>query len=284
MAKNQMTTEYVVPGSKELSFEANPAAALQCLVGGLLPAQPPTGSGLGSKGRKLETDAAPDSPKGLTTDIEQHVSGFRNSLDTWRKLTRRLMADRLTPDGGTFVRELLETREILERNCLNLTVALIPANKALVLCACGISGQPYHRYLGLPAPVSDDQLCVRAREWGKALIETQAFDHPKDPDFPRLLARVDYLADEMLESLKEITREAMWLLTNEPTADRIGALLEWLHDLRCECTEIVPPLTCLETPLIACLACIQTKAEEEIPGAPDTESIAAVTETDALPQ
>ena len=59
MAKNQMTTEYVVPGSKELSFEANPAAALQCLVGGLLPAQPPTGSGLGSKGRKLETDAAP---------------------------------------------------------------------------------------------------------------------------------------------------------------------------------------------------------------------------------
>lgn len=265
--KSQITAEYDITSSRDLGFRTHPRASLQCLVGAFLPAESPVSASNGSVQR---TPAPADSPRGVADRISAHFEAFRAALDAWKKVSRKLLASK--PPKGTrgFVAALEDAREALETESVRLALALREAHAALAECGAAMDGSEpdgFTVHLGLPTPVDPDGLLDPAKQWQRALLQAGAFEHPQDPETPALAARADFIADEMVESLKEISREAKWLLTNEPVKERLVSLMQWLFDLRCECLEIAPALACLKTPVDIWLACVRAPVRPATNGA-----------------
>ncbi|MCC6484903.1 MAG: hypothetical protein IT209_08660 [Armatimonadetes bacterium] len=249
MNKSQITAEYDITGSRDIGFDTHPSAALQCLAGAFLARDSPVSVSNGSSQK-----AAPpaESPRGVADRLGQRFQAFRTALEGWKKLSKKLLTAKLPKDLRGLARSVQSARDSLEKESLQMAVALRETHDILTVCAAGLNGcQPedFRVHLGLPSPVVDEHLGKAPKLWQDALLQAKAFELPQDPEISAIAARVEFIADEMVESLKEITREAKWLMTNEPCEERVISLMQWLFDLRCECLEIAPALACLKTPV-----------------------------------
>jgi len=236
------TPEYEVSGGKDLDFELNPVAALQRVVGALVTPHPSTSF---QPNRLTGIRDEMTTPARLSEALTSQFGRFREALDTWRKLCRRLAPGRLPKDPPSFAAEAADAREALEWHCMEAAVYLRIAQERIRLSASRLFEEPMEFYLGVPRPVEDSQLAGSAAQW-EAVTRQMSGGAPPDADWPLFLARMEFLSGEMAETLKELKALALWLWTNEPAPTKVHELAGWLFDLRCECLEAVPVLTALE--------------------------------------
>jgi hypothetical protein len=237
--------EYRVPGGRQIGFETHPAAALQFVVGGLVPEN----SDGSAPGLRVYLESL-STPLDLGEAMSAHLEPLRHSIEEWKRVARRLVrSGRPAPAPSGTTAALEQIRSDLEQRCLEAATMLREADRALRRCAAALQEAPYHVHLGLPEPQDPHALQAAASDWKAALVSLGAFRSPQDPDLPLFFAKADLLVEEAGESLRHIGRLARWLWTNEPDTHRLTELLQWAFDLRCECLELAPVLACLQTPL-----------------------------------
>jgi hypothetical protein len=237
--------EYRVPGGRQIGFETHPAAALQFVVGGLVPensdGSPP---GIRAYLESLST------PLDLGEAVSAHLEPLRHSIEEWKRVARRLVRSGRPVQGVSGTASAVEqARAALEERSLEAAVMLREADRALRRCGAALRQIPFRVHLGLPGPQDPETLQAAAGQYRAALIALGAFRRPQDPDLPVFFAKADLLVEEAGESLRHVGRLARWLWTNEPDTHRLTELLQWAFDLRCECLELAPVLACLQTPL-----------------------------------
>ncbi len=233
-----------MPGGRQIGFETHPAAALQFVVGGLVPensdGSPP---GVRAYLESLTT------PLDLGEAVSAHLEPLRLAVEDWKRTVRRLVKSGPPAAAAGMAASVEQVRAALEDRALEAAVLLREADRALRRCAAAMEGGSFAVHLGLPEPHDAAALDAAARHWKSVLAALGAFRTPQDPDLPHFLARADALVEEAGESLRHIGRLARWLWTNEPETPRVRELLQWAFDLRCECLELAPVLACLQTPL-----------------------------------
>lgn len=245
LQKKETSAEYRVPGSREIGFESHPSAALQYVVGGLVP-ENGDGAAQGLRDFREGLQAPVDTGEA----INAHLDFFRTAIEDWKRLVRRIVrGGRLPNDTLGLIASVEGCRAILETASLDAASMLAVADKRLRECAERMSEGRFEVHLALPADLDGGPVTRSADIWRRALTRLGAFRLPQDPEMPLLMARADAIVDEITESLKQIARCARWLWTNEPQTDKVTEMLQWTFDLRCECLDLSPTLTCLQTPL-----------------------------------
>ena len=247
MRKGERTPEYQVPGAREMGFQTHPLSALQYVVGALIPPHaggPEDLPGFAQIRQRLDT------PVGLWGALASQLLRFRAAIEAWKAAASDVLGHaKQRPGSGVDLSAMQAARRALEQESAHTAIVLQTAREKLGECVAALTGKAYHLHLGLPVPLTDAQLAGRTSVWMRAARACGAFDRPQDSDLALLLARVDALSDEMMESLREIGKRARRLWTNEPKPERVTKLLQWVFDLNCECLEMGPVLACLEAPL-----------------------------------
>lgn len=246
--RKQDVAEFEVAGSKALSFESSPTAALQLVLGGLVSPHPATSF---QPNRLNAIREEMNSPQRMSEALASQFGRFRESLEVWRKCCKRILTGKPPGDTAAFAAETASAREQLEWHCMEALPFLRITQDCIRLSASLAFGRPLEFYLGVPEPASSAELAERAARWDSRARSLAGNGQAFDGEWPLLLARAEFLSDEMADTLKELGRQALWLWTNEPSETRVREIAGWLFDLRCECAEAVPTLTALE-PFMRC--------------------------------